>query len=74
MSDPAKEAYYEIYEDTVMGSSALRVFLTDKPFLYADTYVTLYIDYKTTSASKAINWLNAEQTADKKLGYMFTEC
>lgn len=64
-------AVYDMQVDEQLGT-ALRVYLTDKA--ESGTLVYLRLTYSTTPESTAINWLNPEQTASKKLSYMFTEC
>ena len=64
-------ANFDMQVDPQLGT-ALRIYLTDK--VPAGGVIYVKVEYMTTTESTAINWLNKEQTAGKKLGYMFTEC
>ena len=67
-----KELKYDITTPNAEVGSALIINL-DKLAKKGDT-VNLRIHYDTLKDARAFSWLSAEQTAGKKLPYLFTQC
>lgn len=62
-----KEVKYEIKDKNSVEGNALVIPITDK-----DSIATIV--YNTTKEGVAVQWLTAEQTAGKKMPYLFTQC
>jgi len=50
----------------------LTIYLQEK--IHKSDEIKLRISYETSSQASAVSWLTPEQTAGKKLPYMFTQC
>ena len=70
-----KEADYQLFTNLNKNlGNALEVSLPEDMELAAGSLFKLRVIYKTNNETTAISWLTAEQTAGKKMPYLFTQC
>lgn len=63
---------WEVQSPNPAIGSVLIVQLNSAPLVGSE--IEISIDYTTMKTGQAFSWLTAEQTAGKKLPYMFTQC
>lgn len=59
---------------SVSGRFGNALIITLRKTLANMTQTAVRVTYNTTSEARAMNWLTKEQTATKKLKYLFTQC
>jgi len=70
-----KEADYQLFTNLNKNlGNALEVSLPEDMELTAGSLFKLRVIYNTNNETTAISWLTAEQTAGKKMPYLFTQC
>eukprot|EP00117_Sycon_ciliatum_P029733 scpid48813/ scgid23597/ Leukotriene A-4 hydrolase; Leukotriene A(4) hydrolase len=73
-SSPAATALpWELEKPGVLGTSRLLVTLPESTAALGSK-LTVRISYTTSSEATALQWLDANQTADKEMPYLFTQC
>lgn len=70
-----KEAEYKLFTNLNKNlGNAVEVALPDDMELKEGSLFKLRVIYNTNNETTAISWLTAEQTAGKKMPYLFTQC